>query len=99
MTWLKRDAMNRIPMDHSLPNVLGQPAVAFHLLPLAGAGSKGSFHKREADHVVQFANPELEPKEEPKERKESNETATKPWKFHVCAEPGCFKPHSLQEHR
>ena len=45
MTWLKRDAMNRIPMDHSLPNVLGQPAVAFHLLPLAGAAAKAASTK------------------------------------------------------
>jgi len=45
MTWLKRDAMNRIPMDHSLLNVLGQPAVAFHLLPLAGAAAKAASTK------------------------------------------------------
>ena len=42
MTSLKRDATNRIPMDLTLPNVLGQPTVAFHLLPLAGAAAKAA---------------------------------------------------------
>ena len=29
-------------MDLALPNVLGQPTVAFHLLPLAGAAAKAA---------------------------------------------------------
>ena len=45
MTSLKRDATNRIPMDLALPNVIGQPTVAFHLLPLAGAAAKAASTK------------------------------------------------------
>ena len=45
MTSLKRDTTNRIPMDHSLPNIPGQPTVAFHLLPLAGAAGKAASPK------------------------------------------------------
>ena len=78
MTSLKRDATNRIPMDHSLPNILGQPTVAFHLLPLAGAAAKAASPKEKPPGTkkrsrVQFANPRLGRKEELKVEKESNE--------------------------
>ena len=93
MTSLKRDATNRIPMDHSLPNILGQPTVAFHLLPLAGAAAKAASPKEKPPGTkkrsrVQFANPRLGRKEELKVEKESNEDQTfqlgcsiKPWKL------------------
>ena len=36
MTTMKRNALNQLPMDNSLPTILSQPTVAFHLPPLAG---------------------------------------------------------------
>ena len=42
MTTLKRNAVGELPLDVLLPNVLIQPTVAFHLLPLSGSTSKAS---------------------------------------------------------
>ena len=38
--FLKRNALNQLPLDLQLPTVLSQPNVAFHLLPLSGGTSK-----------------------------------------------------------
>ena len=40
MTSLKRNALNQLPLDLQLPAILGQPNVAFHLLPLSGGPAK-----------------------------------------------------------
>ena len=40
MTSLKRNATNQLPLDLQLTAVLGQPNVAFHLLPLSGNSPK-----------------------------------------------------------
>ena len=42
MTSLKRTALNQLPLDLQLPAILGQPNVAFHLLPLSGGPAKGA---------------------------------------------------------
>ena len=88
MTSLKRDATNRIPINLALPNVLGQPTVAFHLLPLAGAAAKAAPTKEKPSGAKKRSrSPARQAKAEPKERKESNEDqtsqqdcSTKPWK-------------------
>ena len=40
MTFLKRNAMNQLPLDLQLPTSLSQPNVAFRLLPLSGGTPK-----------------------------------------------------------
>ena len=67
-----------------MPNILGQPTVAFHLLPLAGAAAPPGTKKRSRSPLRE---PSLEQKEELKEGKESSEDqtfqlgcSTKPWK-------------------
>ena len=42
LTSLKRNAANQLPTDLALPNILSQPTVAFHLLPLSGTIQKAS---------------------------------------------------------
>ena len=138
MTSLKRDATNRIPMDLALPNVLGQPTVAFHLpvafhlLGLDGGKAKEAENKREAFGCQEDSSPGQSGAKGKKGKQrgpnipagllnKALETPQKQricWGFNlpngckaakpaescskdlqVCAEPGCFKPHSLQEHR
>ena len=84
MTSLKRDATNRIPMDHSLPNILGQPTVAFHLLPLAGAAASPKEKLPGTKICWGFNLPNGCKAAKP------GESCSKG--FHVCAEPGCFNP-------
>ena len=42
MTSLKRNAINEVPLDLTLPTILSQPNVAFHLLPLSGTAPKAA---------------------------------------------------------
>ena len=127
-------------MDLALPNVLGQPTVAFHLLPLAGAtakaaptkekpsgtkkrsrsparqskagtkgGAKGKKGKQRGPNIpAGLINKALETPQKQRicwgfnlpngcKAAKPGESCSKG--LHVCAEPGCFKPHSLQERR
>ena len=140
MTTLKRNAVGELPLDVLLPNVLIQPTVAFHLLPLSGSTSKASSSsKAPATERRRSRTPvRPQPKNKGKGKGKTKKGARGPnvpsaligkaletpqkkrlcWSFnlpngcnaakpgdtcpkglHVCAEPGCFKHHSLQDHR
>ena len=139
MTSPKRNALNQLPLDLRLPDVLSQPNVAFHLLPLAGStpkvpsAPKASNPKRKSRSHRRQQTPKG--KGRPKGRSGKSRGPNTPaglinkaletpqkqrlcWAYnlpngcnkakagescpkgvHLCAEPGCFKPHSLQDHR
>ena len=139
LTSLKRDARNRLPLDVSLPELLGQPTVAFHLLPLAATSAKSTTTAKPPTPKKRSRTPNRHVKTKSKGGSKGKkgkqrgpnvpaglinkalETPQKQrlcWAFnlpngcsgakpgescakglHVCAEPGCFKPHSLQDHR
>ena len=42
LTSLKRNAINQLPLNLTLPTILNQPNVAFHLLPLSGTAPKAA---------------------------------------------------------
>ncbi len=112
MTSLKRNAMNQLPLDLQLPAVSGQPNVAFHLLPLSGGSSKSPAAPKASNPKKRSRTPRRQQptkgKGGPKGRSGKscgpnipsgliNKALETP--LHLCAELGCFKPHSLQDHR
>ena len=139
MTSLKRNATNQLPLDLQLTAVLGQPNVAFHLLPLSENSPKAPAAPRSSNPKRRSRTPRrqqpIKGKGGPKGRagksrgpnipagliNKALETPQKQrlcWAFnlpngcskakagescpkgiHLCAGPGCFKPHSLQDHR
>ena len=98
MTSLKREAMNRIPLDHSLPNVLGQPTAAFHLLPLAGAAAKAASTKEKPPGTKKRSrSPVRQPRAGTKggakgKKGKQRDCSTKPWKFMFALNRGVLNP-------
>ena len=76
LTSLKRNAANQLPMDLALPNILSQPTVAFHLLPLSGTIQKASSTTKTSNPKKRSRSPHRHPtvkgKGGPKGRKGKN---------------------------
>ena len=112
MTSMKRNATNKLPMDLALPTILSQPTVAFEKPSQAAnrkrkGRTKGS--QRQESWLECWSDQESignAPKTAPCwafnlpngcGKAKAGESCAKG--IHLCAEPGCFKPHSLQDHR
>jgi len=132
ITTLRRSGGGALPLDVQLPNILLDPSVAYHLLPLPPGASSSSTAPKPDD------KPDRPPPKRPltprpkKGAKRTNFSVPKEligkthqtakghrlcWGFnlpcgcqdakpggkcakglHLCAEPGCLKPHSMQQH-
>ncbi|CAE7324463.1 unnamed protein product [Symbiodinium sp. CCMP2592] len=135
LTTLRRSGSGVLPLDSMLPNILLDPSVAYHLLPLhAGSSSSGS---KADNHTTGTPPPPKRPfapnpRQPKRPTKRTNFSVPKEligkthqtpkghrlcWGFnlpcgcqdakpggkcakglHLCAEPGCLKPHSMQNH-
>ena len=108
MNTLKRSASGALPLDILLPSVLNQPTVAFHLLPLAGSVNKASSStKTPATERKRSRTPTRpQPKNKGRGKGKSKKgrgpnvpSALIGKALETPQEPGCFKHHSLQQHR
>ncbi|CAE7301965.1 unnamed protein product [Symbiodinium sp. CCMP2592] len=103
---IKRQPDGTLPLDRALENILQDPSISFHLLPLKGGEIDDNKRKWTDD-----AKKTDEPTNETNEGKRlcwaynidgcpnaaDGEECPRGW--HLCCEPNCFKAHPLPKHR
>ncbi|CAE7488500.1 unnamed protein product [Symbiodinium sp. CCMP2592] len=103
---IKRQPDGALPLDRALENILQDPSISFHLLPLKGGEIDDNKRKwtDDAKKTDEATNETNEGKRlcwayniDGCPNAADGEECPRGW--HLCCEPNCFKAHPLPKHR